>query len=162
MIRVSGILSGLEIRRGSLPFPSPKLLVAEDLPKGQKYNQDDFISDILPELKREKMIYQRRKQGGTCSVHMGHSKNHDGGKIQGKFDMKGLVRAPHPPYSPELSPCDFWFVGMAKGKIKDREFHTVQDIRGRLTEISNGLTFEDVQSVFLEWNIRLNWVIENG
>jgi hypothetical protein len=51
---------------------------------------------------------------------------------------------------------------MAKGKMRDREFHTVQDILGRSTEIWNGLTFEDVQSVFLEWQIRLNWVIESA
>jgi hypothetical protein len=66
---------------------------------------------------------------------MDYSKSHDGVKIQGKFDIKGLVRAPHPLYSPDLSPCDFWFFGMAKGKMKDREFHTVQEIRRRLTEI---------------------------
>jgi hypothetical protein len=29
-------------------------------------------------------------------------------------------------------------------------------------EIWNSLTFEDVQSVFLEWQIHLNWIIENG
>jgi hypothetical protein len=39
---------------------------------------------------------------------------------------------------------------MAKGKMKDREFHAVQNIRRRLTEIWNDLTFEDVQSVFRE------------
>jgi hypothetical protein len=91
-----------------------------------------------------------------------HSKSHDDGKIQGKLDMKGLVRAPHPPYSPDLSPWDFSFFGMAKGRMNDREFHTVQNIRSCLTEIWNGLTFEDVQSVFLEWKMRSNWVIENG
>jgi histone-lysine N-methyltransferase SETMAR len=143
-------------------FTNTKLLIAEDLPKGQKYNQDYFISDILPELEREKMRYKRRKKGGTFFVPMDHSKSHDGGKIQGNFAMIGRVRTPHSPYSPDLSPCDFWFFGMAKGKMKDREFHTVQDIRGWLTEIWNDLTFEDVQSVFLEWKIRLNWVIENG
>jgi hypothetical protein len=93
---------------------------------------------------------------------MADSKSHDDRKIQEKFDMKGLVRSPHSPYSPDLSPCDCWFVGMAKGKTMDREFHTDQDILGRLTKIWNGLTFEDVQSVFLQWQIRLNWVIENG
>jgi hypothetical protein len=51
---------------------------------------------------------------------------------------------------------------MAKGKMMDWEFATVQDILHRLTEIWNGLTFEDVQSVFLEWQICLNWVTENG
>jgi hypothetical protein len=51
---------------------------------------------------------------------------------------------------------------MAKGEMKYREFNTVQDIRSQLREIWTRLTFEDVESVFLEWKIRLNWVIENG
>jgi hypothetical protein len=37
-------------------LPNEKFLIAEYLPKGQKYNQDYFISDILPELEREKKI----------------------------------------------------------------------------------------------------------
>jgi hypothetical protein len=49
-------------------------------------------------------------------VHRDHLKSYDGRKIQEKFDMKGLVHSFHPPYSPELSPCDFWFSGMAKDK----------------------------------------------
>jgi hypothetical protein len=80
-------------------FTNRKSLIAEYLPKDQKYNQDYFISDILPELERQKMRYKRRKQGRTFFVHMDYSKSHDGGKIQGKFDIKGLVRAPHPLFS---------------------------------------------------------------
>jgi hypothetical protein len=97
-------------------FTNRKLLIAEDLPKDQKYNQDYFISDILPKLEREKRRHKRRKQGGTFYVDMDHSTSHDGAKIQSKFDTKGLVRPPHPPYCPDLSPCDFCFFGMAKGK----------------------------------------------
>jgi hypothetical protein len=51
---------------------------------------------------------------------------------------------------------------MAKEKMKHREFRTIQDIIRRLTEIWNDLTFEDVQSVFRTWQIRLNWVTENS
>jgi hypothetical protein len=98
-------------------FSKRKLLIAEYLPTSQKYDQDYFISDIFPELEREKMRDKWRKQGRTFFAHIDHSKSHDGGKIHGKFDMKCLVRALHPPYSTALSPCDFWFFGMAKGKI---------------------------------------------
>jgi hypothetical protein len=45
-------------------------------------------------------------------VHMDHSESHDGGKIQEKFDQKGPVHCPHPPYSPNLNLCDFWFFGI--------------------------------------------------
>jgi hypothetical protein len=111
-------------------------------------------------LEREKMRDKRRKQGGPFYVRMDHSKSHDGAKIQSQFDITGLVRFPHPHYSRDLSPYDFWFFGTTKEEMEDREFHKVQDIRSQLTEIWTRLTFEDVQSVFLEWKIRLNWVIE--
>jgi hypothetical protein len=143
-------------------FTNRKLLIANDVPKSQKYNQDDFISDILPEVKGKKMRDKRKKQGATFYVHMNHLTIHAGAKIQSKFDSKGLVRSPHSPYSPDLSPCNFWFFGMAKGETKDREFRMVQDIRRLLTEIWTRLTFADIQSVFLKWRIRFNWSIANG
>jgi hypothetical protein len=51
---------------------------------------------------------------------------------------------------------------MAKAKMMDREFCAVLDILQRLTEIWNGLTFEDVQSVFRRWQIPLTGVVEEG
>jgi hypothetical protein len=93
---------------------------------------------------------------------MDYSKSHEDGKIQEKIDRKGLIRCPYPPYSPELSPCDFWFFGMAREKMKDREFRTLQNIIDRLTEIWNVLTFEDVQSMFHQWQIPRNGVTEDG
>jgi histone-lysine N-methyltransferase SETMAR len=143
-------------------FTNRKLFIAKDFPKGQKYNQDYFLSEIIPELEQEKSRYKRRKRDGIFYVHMDHSKSHDSGKIQEKFETKHLARAPHPAYSPDLSPCDFWFFGMAKEKMQDREFHTIQNILVRLAQIWDDLTFELLQSMLCEWQIRLNWVIEHG
>jgi hypothetical protein len=72
-------------------------LITTNLPKGQKYDQDYFISDILPELEWEKN--EQKKQSGTFYVQVDHSKSHDGWKIQEKFEMKGFVGPLHPPYS---------------------------------------------------------------
>jgi hypothetical protein len=143
-------------------FINRKLFIAKDLPKGQKYNQDYFLSEIPPELEREKSRYKRRKRDGIFYVHMDHSKSHDSGKIQENFETKHLACAPHPAHSPDPSPCDFWFFRMANEKMQDREFHTVQDILVRLTQIWNDLTFEALQFVFCEWQVRLNWIIEYG
>jgi hypothetical protein len=93
---------------------------------------------------------------------MDHSKSHDDSEIQEKVDRKDLIRCPHPPCSLDLSPCDFCFFGMAKEKMKDCEFRTVQDILRGLLEIWNDLIFEDAQSVFRKSHIRLNWVIKNS
>jgi hypothetical protein len=46
---------GISVKKTMFPifFTNRKLLIAEYLPKGQKYNQDYFISDVLLDLERE-------------------------------------------------------------------------------------------------------------
>jgi hypothetical protein len=45
--------------------------------------------------------------------------------------------------------------------MKDREFHSHDEIEEAITVAWNDLTFEDVQSVFYNWMRRLVLVIEN-
>jgi hypothetical protein len=60
-------------------------------------------------------------------------------------------RIPHPPDSPDLSPCDFWLFGILKRKIKDRVFHMVEEIMIAFQRVSDELTMEDLQSLFFNW-----------
>jgi histone-lysine N-methyltransferase SETMAR len=76
-------------------------------------------------------------------------------------ETPGQGTALHPPDSPDLSPCDFWFFGMVKENIKDREICSAQEIVSRLSNAWSNLTLKDIQRVFLEWMDRLTCVIEN-
>ena len=35
---------------------------------------------------------------------------------------------PHPPYSPDLAPCDFWLFPKVKITMKGKRFESIQDI----------------------------------
>jgi hypothetical protein len=78
-----------------------------------------------------------------------------------EFEKHHASRLPHPPYSPETSPCDFWFFGMLNGVLKDREFYSSDAIEEAITKVWDELTFDEVQSVFRNWTSRRAWVIEN-
>jgi hypothetical protein len=67
------------------------------------------------------MRYKQMKQDGTFSVHMDHSKSHDGRKIQEKSDAKSFVGSPHLLYSLDLSPCEIWFFGNGEQANKGAE-----------------------------------------
>jgi len=142
-------------------FTSERLLVNQVLPSGRKFNQDYFIEAILPSLYREKTNYERRKDLQTFCVHMDNSMCHNGQKVKHEMAKKHIFRADHPPYSPDLSPCDFWLFGMLKTRMQDREFTSPQSILSEITSIWNGLTFDEIQSVFRDWMERLTWVIEH-
>jgi hypothetical protein len=65
---------------------------------------------------------------GTMFVHMDNSMCHNGRKITDEISDAKLERLLYPPYSPYLSPCDFWLFGMLKHKTKDQAFQTIEEI----------------------------------
>jgi hypothetical protein len=100
-------------------FTSTRLLVLNFIPKGTKFNQDYFIDTVLPSLYSEKRRIARRNGLPSFSVHMGNSMCHNGAKITEKLEKRHVARAPHPPYLPDLSSCDFWLFGILKQKMKE-------------------------------------------
>jgi hypothetical protein len=51
---------------------------------------------------------------------------------------------------------------MLKEILKDREFVSSEEIEVAIADVWDGLTSDDVQSVFCDWMSGLTWVIENG
>jgi hypothetical protein len=135
---------------------------AEFPPKRTKFNQDYFIDTVPPNLCREKRRIARRKGLPSFSVHMDKSMYHNDAKITEKLEKRHIARAPHPPDSPDLSPCDMLLFGILKQKMKVRVFQNEEQILPAITDSWNELTFEDIQRVFHNWMERLIWVIANS
>jgi hypothetical protein len=76
---------------------------------------------------------------------------HNAQKISLELDRHKIERGPHPAYSPDISPCDFWLFGFLKEKLKEPERSTSDEIIETITAIWNYATFEELQSVFSEW-----------
>jgi hypothetical protein len=55
----------------------------------------------------------------------------------------------------------FWLFLFLKEKLKDRPLRGIQSLHRVITYLWDKLTFEDVQTVFLEWMNHLSWVVEN-
>jgi len=97
---------------------------------------------------------------------MDNSKCHNGSDITEILSRNKVIRAPHPhphpPYSPDISPNDFWFFGETKRKMKDRQFQVPKEIKTTVEKVWNDFTFDDIQKVFCEWCDRLKWVAGHG
>jgi hypothetical protein len=132
-------------------FTSRRLLVLETLPKGPKFNQDYFNQCIFPRFYREKTRISRKMGFPAFSVHLENSMCHHGRTVSGAFAQRSLERASHSPYSPDISPYDFWLFGILKHNIEHREVQKQQAILKAIATIWDDLTFEDVQ-----------WVSRNG
>jgi hypothetical protein len=116
-------------------FTGVKLLVLDILPREKKFNQDHFTAIIGPELGKENTNPKRRVSSNHLVVHMDNYMCHNGRKIKKYFARENLTRVPHPAYSPDLSPCDFWLFGYAKERMKDSIIRDEDDLEEKLTEV---------------------------
>jgi hypothetical protein len=65
-----------------------------------------------------------------------------------------MVIVPHPPYSPDLAPCDFALFPKLKMKLKGRRFETVSDIQRESQAVFDSMKENDFHSAFEVWKKR--------
>ena len=53
---------------------------------------------------------------------------------------------PHPPYSPDFAPCDFWLFPKLKEKL--RGYETIEEMEEAVTKVIDTLTQEDFHGAF--------------
>jgi len=69
----------------------------------------------------------------------------------------------HPPYSPDISPCDFYLFGYLKNKIIGKTFGTKDELVSWIEEQISEIPKAQLKKVFEEWLERLQAVINmNG
>ena len=64
----------------------------------------------------------------------------------------GIKTAPHPLYSPDLAPCDFWLFP----KLRGCRFETIEEMKEAVTKIIDMLTHEDFHRAFQKLLERYN------
>ena len=70
----------------------------------------------------------------------------------------GIKTVAHPPYSPELSLCDFWLFP----KLIGSRYETIDEMKEAVTKIIDTLTQEDFHGAFEKLLERYNKCITAG
>ena len=70
----------------------------------------------------------------------------------------GIKTVPHPPYSPDLAPCDFCLFPKPRGC----RYETIEEMKEAVMKVIDTLTQEDFHGAFLKLLERYNWCIAAG
>jgi histone-lysine N-methyltransferase SETMAR len=125
-------------------FTGTKLVSLNALPPGGKFTQDYFLNTAPRDIIHERGQILRRVLRGDFFVHMDNSMCHNGRKLTDELENLKLVRVAHPPYSRDLSPCDFRLFGMLKQKTQDRVFDTTEEILMATRNPSSSIGFNEL------------------
>ena len=60
----------------------------------------------------------------------------------------GIKTLLHPPYSPDLAPCDFWLFTKLKEKLRGCRYETIEEMKEAVTKVIDTLTQEDFHEAF--------------
>jgi len=93
-------------------------------------------------------------------LHWDNAKSHVSKMTMKTVNGLGLSVLPHPPYSPDLSPSDFFLFGYLKEKLKGRHFPEGEGLEAAIIEEMTEIGKEMMQSVMENWKKRLIRVIE--
>ena len=64
----------------------------------------------------------------------------------------GIKTVPQPPYSPDLTPCDFWLFS----KLRGYRYETIKEMKEAVTKVIDTLTQEDFDGAFQKLLERYN------
>jgi histone-lysine N-methyltransferase SETMAR len=132
------------------------------VPKGTTYNSLFFCAQVVPDLVLNITSNSRRKTLKGLTLHIDNARPHNSKVSVNTLARTKAKRFPHPPYSPDLAPSDFFLFGYIKEKMSGVSSISEQDVIDRIKGIFNEIPKEVLISVYIEWIHRLKWVIKNG
>ncbi len=87
---------------------------------------------------------------------------HSGFKICDFFAKNQANVLDHPPYSPDLAPCDFFLFCKIKNTLNGDRFQSVEDIQKNSTAAFKGFKEEEFRVCFEQWKHHIEKCIQSG
>ena len=91
----------------------------------------------------------------TWILHHDNAPAHAALSVRQSLATKQVTILYHPPYLPDLAPCDYFLFPKLKGTIKGTRFEGVEDIKSNVTSFLKRITKEDFAECFQAWRRRM-------
>jgi len=130
-------------------FDSQKVVYKEFVSPEQTVNQTFYVQ-VLERLRR--ILRVCPDIATTWILHHDNVPSYTSLAVKKFLAQKNIF--PHPPYSSDLAPCDFFLFPKIKTYLKGHHFGTVQNVQSTATKALNSLSHEDFLHCNEEWQLR--------
>ena len=138
-------------------------LVVDVLPQGQTITGKHYRDVVLTQLCRE--IRNQKPTVGTSKTRILHdnASSHKTGLIVAFLEQNNINTVSHPPYSPDLVPCDFWLFPKLKKSIAGKPFSRIQDMAKCVNSELRNIPQNEYRQSLNNWLMRMQCCIDaNG
>jgi hypothetical protein len=127
--------------------------------EGQIMNAE-FYCDVLYHLRED--IRRKRPElwrAGDWLLHDDNAPSHWALLMCQFLAHNCIITLPHPPYPPDLAPCNFFIFLKMKLQLKGRRLDRVEEIQRESQHVLGTLREQDFQQSFLQWQWRCDWCV---
>jgi len=123
----------------------------EFVPRGQMVNKQ-LYQKVLVRL-RDAVCRKRPElwKNQTLMWHHNNALSHMSLLIRSYLAKHQTSVVPHPPYSPDLAPADFFMFPKLKTTLKGRRFQTIEEIQQNAIRELRTITESAFQEAFQQW-----------
>ena len=143
-------------------FSAYGIVSIDVLPENSKFNSTYMCDVILPHLKERGEAHITGKTKHCLTLHMDNAKVHTAKMTIAKIKELGLKKLDHPPYSPDISPCDFFLFGYIKSELRNYKISSTYELDKTVRQICEKIDINIWKNVFESWLKRLDAVISCG
>jgi len=117
----------------------------EFISQGQTVSQQCYL-ELLTRLRE---CVWRKKPGlwpDKWILDLDSAPVHDAVRVHGFLAKNFITKMDHPPYSPDLAPCDFWLFPKLEIALKGQRFADLSDIQFNMKTLLRGVPENDFQN----------------
>ena len=143
-------------------FMKSGLIESIPLESGASVNADWYVNNCLSQV--FDVVSRRRDKTGLRGLilHDDNARPHRAWTTNEFLAQNRVESYQNPPYSPDLSPCDFFLFGRLKSQLRGIRFNDDNDMLSALDSAIRDLTKEDFQNCFSDWFSRMHKCIDAG
>ena len=145
----------------SVVFNSSGFFHVIELGPKEKINSEWYCNKCLTQV-FEQYVVGREKTGlRKMLFHHDNAPSHTSLKTTEFLEEKSVRVLPHPPYSPDLAPADFFLFPKAKDLMRGKSFDTLSDVTSYFSDQLKSFEKSDWKMCFQLWFERMNKCIEH-
>ncbi len=144
-------------------FDEKGSILTEFCPVGDAVNAENYM-ELLKKLKeriqkKRPLLWERQDPTDSHSwrqvyIHQDNASPHTATISLTLMGESDLLMLPHPPYSPDLAPCDFFLFPYLKRQLHGQRFRTLPDLQAEIKKLLRQMDLELFQKAMLELPVR--------
>jgi len=118
------------------------------VPEGKTVNGEFYGNEVLPNVFKKFREIRNRKTVQNVMLYHDNALPHKHQLVKRLLQQEQVNLLPHPPYSPDLSPCDFFLFPRLKKELAGRSYNEVNSLARGIQAVVDSIPKEDYYKSF--------------